>query len=567
MTEGGKLPVWKTVSIAWRLPVVHWRALIRIVWLPLLLLFALDLAIDQATRSTPKLIVSSEEWQPVDPSVETPEGHARRINPDGNEFIAELPEEVAGQRDNEPGPTVQLMLIPELLRLALIVPVMVAWHLVLWPSSETGRGGGVMPLKLGMREFRYLGLGALLFLATIVFSLWTYPLFVSVLKFSSTWKSGFWVILGQFLWLAIVSYPALRLSPVLVLWARGDARSLDEIWRMTRGNGWRLVIVMALSGLPLAYLATISRFNTGFFGFDTSLLFEFGSVVLLLALGIVTASCLSVAAHVLLNEVAEETASDQASTKLPVWQTITDAYAFLFENRGYALRFGWIAVAATFVLGLLIGLLPDWGLAGEALVGFVELAALVPIIAVVVVPWHRMILLRETPDGIGFGDREKQYILLALQLYAVYWVFIWITYAPAIAVDSLGSSGSVLTLTFLLYMVSGFVALVVFCLFSPVLPAVAVGRYNGLKNAFELSRENRFGFVFVNFAVIMPSVILVWFLPDALFEGNWAYVGNLIYSIVYVFNGFIAATSLSLCYHRMGGMQGEAGTEPPTASP
>lgn len=558
------LPVWRVIALSWRLPFLHRLTLLRILWLPLLLLIALDFAIAQVNRIEPilgsVLFSSDEEWILIDPSAETPDGYTRLTDEDDDVFIVRPgerpPPDSPTVTDGSMGGSMQLNFLLELLRLAILAPIMVAWHRTVQPSSGAGRPAGAMPLRLGRAEFRYLGFGALLAMATAVLgSFFSFPIGMLGSGLLQAGLSGFWFILIlSTLSLAPASYPAMRMSPILPLRAAGDPRAPDEVWRMTRGNGWRLVLAMGLTGLPLGYLALISRFNAAFSTTGQGLYFEIAAVILLPAFAILAASCLSVATRLLDAGAEDEVARDDASGRLPVWPTITDAFGFLFANWRTALRLGWIAVLVSFVIDLLfdqlLGLLSDYGLIAVALIDFVATAAYVPAIAIAVVPWHRMILLRQQPGGVRLGARERRYILWAVLLSAIYLGVIWAAYLPT------GLFGTVPFPFNLIYIAGSFVAVAGFLLLSPILPAVAVDGRADLKRAFALSEGNRLRFVIVSIAVWVPSILFVGVLPETVFDGYRAYLLDLIYNAVYVFDAMITATALSLCYHRLGGMDG-----------
>jgi hypothetical protein len=87
-----------------------------------------------------------------------------------------------------------------------------------------------------------------------------------------------------------------------------------------------------------------------------------------------------------------------------------------------------------------------------------------------------------------------------------------------------------------------------------------------VKQAFDLSRGNRLRLIAISVAVLLPAYVAPWAidrLAGGAFDGHGAYLRNALYAVNYVFQALIAATALSLCYHRMGGM-GEAAPPAPT---
>lgn len=262
--------------------------------------------------------------------------------------------------------------------------------------------------------------------------------------------------------------------------------------------------------------------------------------------------------------------------KLPVWRTIADSFVFLFANWRHALRVGWVAVLVTIAVDLLFGRLAvsrEWSLPWGVFIGFLEMLAYVSAIAAAVVPWHRLVLLNERPAGARLGRRARSYILCVVLLYMFVEAANWLIYLSALMTFEPPAGQDVLAgllaiLTGYLYFAGHLAVYAGFLLLMPILPAVAADRYRGVKQAFDLSRGNRLRLIAISLAVLLPSYMAPWAidrLAGGAFDGHGAYLGSAVYAVNFVLQALIAATALSLCYHRMGGM-GEAAPPASTES-
>lgn len=153
--------------------------------------------------------------------------------------------------------------------------VLVAWHRVVM-LQQTGRR--VEPaLGFGVREFRYLLVwvalsfafvgvfAAVVVLITMVEFLAMLALYVLLLLVGL----GDALVVGQrdqfviVLWISVffavpaASYVAGRLSLVLPALAIDRRRPLRQAWRMSAGNGWRLVASSLLVLVPMEAIATL----------------------------------------------------------------------------------------------------------------------------------------------------------------------------------------------------------------------------------------------------------------------------------------------------------------------
>lgn len=256
------------------------------------------------------------------------------------------------------------------------------------------------------------------------------------------------------------------------------------------------------------------------------------------------------------------------NVKLPVLRTIADSFLVLFANWRHALRVAWVAVLVTIAVDLLFGGLAgvgQWSLPWRVFFGFLEMLAYVSAIAAAVVPWHRLILLNERPAGARLDRRARSYILRVVLLYMfaaaanlLIYLFSQMTGEPRAGHDLPVSLLAILT-GYIYF--AGYLAVYAgFLLLTPILPAVAADRYRGVKQAFDLSRGNRLRLLTISLAVLLPAYVALWAinrLAGGAFDGHGSYLRNAVYAANFVFQTLIAATAMSLCYHRMGGM-GEA---------
>lgn len=248
---------------------------------------------------------------------------------------------------------------------------------------------------------------------------------------------------------------------------------------------------------------------------------------------------------------------------LPVWRTIADSFVFLLTNWRYALRVGWVAVLVTIAVDLLFDLpaeFGEWSLLQRVFIGLLKMLACIPAVAAAVVPWHRFILLNERPVGARLGRHGRSYILRVTSLYAVCWAVTWLSIIPSAMVGYPAANNLPVTMLAILagyFSFGGYLAASVgFVLLSPMLPAVAVGQYQGVKHALDLSRGRRLRLVAISFAVIFPAYLIVSAIASlgaGIFVGYGAYLLNAVHAIYFVFQALIAATAVSLCYLRLGG--------------
>ena len=219
MDGAGKIRVWEMAAESYRFVLSHPRDLVRVGWLPLIALFALNLHFDG-----------------IDPAALGPALGEAAIN---------------------------------LLILSLIAAIiLVAWHRVVL-LDEGGRRH--VAVNLGPRELRYLLSWLGLSVAFLVLFMIAWALVIAagfallvVLKLVLLLAgAGSSLALGntdQFFALSYMavlpaflpaSYFATRLSLVLPAMATDRRRSLGRAWSLSAGNGWRLVLAALLVMLPV----------------------------------------------------------------------------------------------------------------------------------------------------------------------------------------------------------------------------------------------------------------------------------------------------------------------------
>lgn len=259
--------------------------------------------------------------------------------------------------------------------------------------------------------------------------------------------------------------------------------------------------------------------------------------------------------------------------KLPVFQTIIDSFVFLFANWLYALGVGLIAVPALFAVDLLYDLpnrLTGWSLPFRVFIGYLATLAYVPVIAVAAIPIHRRILLNEAPASLRFVRPLWPYILRLMLLYTLVWTANMLAYWLLVAsyeyrVTS-GSSADPLTeyaWYFSLAVYWG--ASVGLVMLFPMLPAIAVGQYHGVKQAFDLSRGNRLRLIAISCTVLIPAYLVLQTVNDLLgsaYAGQGATMRNAVHAAYFYCQVLIEASAVSLCYRQLADIDAPTVPEP-----
>ena len=238
MDDGGKIRVWTMVVDSYRFVLSHPRDLIRVGWLPLIALFALNLWLGGIGSTSRGLDAAAPDF--------------------GIGKVA-----------------LNIMLLS-----LIAASILVAWHRVVLLHIDTS-GSGVA-VRLGWREMRYLlswlalsavflgiftlswglviGLGFLLLVALKAALLLAQaggpPTLGSTDQFIVLLYAA---VLPAFL---LASYFATRFSLVLPAMATDRQRSLGRAWSLSAGNGWRLVIAALFVMLPVELVSIGMGFAT-----------------------------------------------------------------------------------------------------------------------------------------------------------------------------------------------------------------------------------------------------------------------------------------------------------------
>lgn len=238
MDNGGKIRVWTMVVDSYRFVLSHPRDLIRVGWLPLIALFALNL------------------W-------------LGGIGPTSRGLEAGAPDLGLGKV------ALNIMLLS-----LIAASILVAWHRVVLLHTDTS--GRSIAVSLGWREIRYLlswlalsaaflGFFALAWGSVIALGFVVLVALKAVLLLSQAGESLLLGSTDQFIVLLYVavlpafllaSYFATRFSLILPAMATDRQRSLARAWSLSAGNGWRLVIAALFVMLPVELVSVGMGFAT-----------------------------------------------------------------------------------------------------------------------------------------------------------------------------------------------------------------------------------------------------------------------------------------------------------------
>lgn len=160
-------------------------------------------------------------------------------------------------------------------RALIATMVLVAWHrLVMLKLADVNSGPS---LALGVREFRYLvvwmllSAGFVLVFGAVIALMVTLQFLVMVVFYLALLLVGLadTLVVGQrdqfvvVLWISVffavpaASYVASRLSLVLPALAVDRKRPLRQAWRISAGNGWRLVAASLIVLVPMESIAAL----------------------------------------------------------------------------------------------------------------------------------------------------------------------------------------------------------------------------------------------------------------------------------------------------------------------
>ena len=227
MEDGRKIRVWTMVADSYRFVLSHPRDLIRVGWLPVTALFALNLWLDGM-------------------------GSASR-----------------GLDTATPALAIAQVALNILVLSPIAASILVAWHRVVLLHIDTSESG--VAVRLGWREVRYLfswlalsavflGIFTLAWGLVIGFGFLLLVALKAALLLAQAVGSPSLGSTDQFIVLLYVavlpafllaSYFATRFSLVLPAMATDQQRSLGTAWSLSAGNGWRLVLAALFVMLPV----------------------------------------------------------------------------------------------------------------------------------------------------------------------------------------------------------------------------------------------------------------------------------------------------------------------------
>lgn len=136
----------------------------------------------------------------------------------------------------------------------VLVPMITAWHRLVLSGAGQARGW----LATGRREWRYLRLAILLFVAGIAIFLAN---FAAIGALSGAVPASLWFILDAWLLVLgfLVAYALIAVLPVLPAAAIGQEVSVKQALLATRGQRWQIFFMYVLAAIPLAGLSIAIR--------------------------------------------------------------------------------------------------------------------------------------------------------------------------------------------------------------------------------------------------------------------------------------------------------------------
>ena len=236
MIRDGKIVIWATVLESYRVILKHPLAFLRICWLPLIILFLLNLIFGTfgpgAASAEPAVVLAE----------------------------------------------VGRVLVNILAQTTVAAVVLVAWHRVVMLGPEGH--SGLLAVALGLREMRYLLAWLLLSVLFLVLIILCFAVIVAIgfatllgLKVGLTLLNASHLLyLGgtdHFFILQLASlapafllatYVASRLSLILPAMATDRQRSVRRAWTLSAGNGWRLTVASLFVMLPVECVSVSSAY-------------------------------------------------------------------------------------------------------------------------------------------------------------------------------------------------------------------------------------------------------------------------------------------------------------------
>lgn len=222
---------------------------------------------------------------------------------------------------------------------------------------------------------------------------------------------------------------------------------------------------------------------------------------------------------------------------MPIFATAVASFRFVLTHRRDLARVGLLAVPAFLIVELAMDVFDSRRLSGfgvnlQAVKALTDLLLRAIIAAVLLVAWHRVVILKasERADAspLAFGLRELHYLFIWLLLSASFLAIFAITAALTVAVQFLAMLGAYLVLLLLglkqtlvvgqrdqlmiVLWISVFFAVPVASYvtgrLSLVLPALAVDRRRPLRQAWRMSSGNGWRLVAASLVVLVPMEAL-----------------------------------------------------------
>jgi len=271
--RAAKLPVWRTAVASYRFLAGHPRDIVRIGWLPLLALFGLNLLFGT--------------FEPL-PDTTDPQAALAQV-----------------------GPMMGKALISLLGQSAVAAVTLVVWHRLVMLGTD--RAAGRLPLRVGVRELRYLGVWMLISIVYVMLMLLVDMAIIlafflalvvtqAVMMFAgggtgmALGGQGELVTvvgwLGMPVAIVVAVYFTIRLSLVLPATATGKPGGFGRAWLVSTGNGARMVAtsLLVMSPIQLALMGLIEAARasaTSWTYFPLAFLASLGFLLFILATGTV----------------------------------------------------------------------------------------------------------------------------------------------------------------------------------------------------------------------------------------------------------------------------------------
>lgn len=469
-----KLPVLRSVKVVWLLPFVHWPDLLRVLWLPFMLVVA--------ARAT-------ESWA------------AQVLDPQSSLLLLGIP----------------FVFLTTSLAVAFS---MAAWHRALFPHPPLPVG--LLPIRPGRAMWTYLFFWLVLIFTLFLAWNWGFALFSG--SGDGGERSFVLLYIGAYVPVIPMLYPLLRLGLLLPEVAHEGRADLSVTWQRGVGNGWRLVAIAILTALPLKIMAGLAPLL-----FAGKLLnvvppeavrIIAGGVSALITLlsAILAASLLSVAYQYLtrLQEGAAEEgvgwSTESSDGSLPVLRLASSSLAFLGAHLGDAVRLSWLPLAILLLSDAIWALLlpgDDKGGVAYSWILFIIFKSINGLaLTLLLIPWHRLILFGEKPRCSGFSVPGKMHVSYAIRLLLMAAVSVaWLQGSGYLFGHLLADTGWRFARMLAVWSCSA-IYLYLFSRVASVLPAAAVGETARPAQAWVLTRKRGWRATAVLTLVLIPTLVL-----------------------------------------------------------